>query len=430
MVNEATTPTKHSTKRNSSRSLSLAFKLHSLPGLRAMLVSATSSILPLVLVACGGGSAPAPSTPVEQAAIVTGNRADLGQFIFNDANLSEPSGTACVACHQPKQGFASNNGSLIGVALGSTPGSLGLRKPMNNSYVGLIPAFSFVTDEGKTEAIGGLFWDGRADTPALQALAPFMNPLEMNNVSRKAVVDKIAASSYAPLFKQEFGAGVFNNTDLAYTQIGVAIEAFERAKLQPFSSKFDAVMRGQATFTEAEARGLAMFDYEQKGNCSACHLLNLASDKPEDSLFTDFTYKATGVPRNTAIPRNSDQYFFDLGLCGPERTPPVLPTTVAPGVTIDNFCGKFRVPSLRNVAERPSFMHNGVFKDLREVVRFYSGRNIASVSNDLPAKYQGNIERTKAPFNRPVYAQLPLSEADIGEIVAFLHTLSDGYKAP
>lgn len=409
----------------------MSFQMHNLFGLRAVLATTASSILPLVLVACGGGGgSPAPSIPADPIVVVAGNRADLGQLIFNDTNLSEPRGTACVACHQPKFGFAGNNGSSIGVALGSTPGSLGLRKPMNNSYVGFVPRFAFTTTDGVTEASGGHFWDGRADTLALQALDPFLNALEMNNASRKVVVDKIAASSYAPLFKQEFGAGVFANTDTAYTQIGVAIEAFERAKLQPFTSKFDAVVRGQATFTEAEARGLALFDYEQKGNCSACHVLDLTSDKPQDSPFTDFTYKATGVPRNTGIPRNSDPNFFDLGLCGPERAPPVLPTTVAAGVTIDNFCGKFRVPSLRNVAERPSFMHNGVFTDLRDVVRFYNARNIASVSNDLPAKYQSNIERTKAPFNRPVHAQLPMSETDIGEIVAFLHTLSDGYKAP
>jgi cytochrome c peroxidase len=173
-----------------------------------------------------------------------------------------------------------------------------------------------------------------------------------------------------------------------------------------------------------------MFDYESKGNCSACHTVNLASDHPEDSAFTDFTYKATGVPRNPAIPRNSDPNFFDLGLCGPEREPPVLPSTVAPGMTIENFCGKFRVTSLRNVAERQAFMHNGVFKDLHEVVRFYSKRNVATVSDDLPPQYQVNIERTHAPFNRHAHTGPALTEAEIGEIVAFLHTLSDGYKVP
>jgi cytochrome c peroxidase len=391
------------------------------------------TLLPLALMACGGGgddSSAAPVAPRAAIAAVANDRVALGQLIFNDANLSEPRGTPCVACHQATQGFAGNHGSTIGVALGSTPGALGLRNAMTNSYMGTIPAFSFVTTGAETEAIGGHFWDGRADTLALQALGPLLNPLEMNNPSRQAVVDKIAASSYAALFRQEFGATIFNDTDAAFTQIGVAIAAFELGRLQPFSSKFDAMVRGQATLSIPESRGMALFQNPGKGNCAACHLMNATSGRPEDSLFSEFTYYATGVPRNTAIPRNADPAFFDLGLCGPERTPPVLPADVAPGVTIDHFCGMFRMPSLRNVAQRPAFMHNGFFKDLREVVRFYGGRNTSTVSNDLPSQYQANVERTKAPFNRVPGEGPALTDAEINDIVAFLRTLSDGFQAP
>jgi cytochrome c peroxidase len=175
---------------------------------------------------------------------------------------------------------------------------------------------------------------------------------------------------------------------------------------------------------------MALFQDTSKGNCAACHLMNATSGKPEDSLFSEFTYYATGVPRNNAIPRNSDPSFFDLGLCGPERTPPVLPANAAPGLTIDNFCGKFRMPTLRNVAERTAFMHNGVFSNLRDAVRFYAGRNVDARSNDLPARYQGNIEKVKAPFNRQASDGPALSEAEVNDIVAFLRTLSDGYRAP
>ena len=396
----------------------------------------TLLVFPLLLLACGGGAgsntAPAPNNVVSNfgAAAVVGDRVELGQQIFTDANLSEPAGTACAACHQANMGFAGNHGSTIGVALGSKPGAIGLRNAMTNSYAGFIPAFEFVTTAGETEASGGHFWDGRADTLASQALGPFLNPLEMNNSSRQSVVDKIAASVYAPLFKQEFGATIFDNTDAAFTQIGVAIEAFERARLQPFSSKFDAMVKSQVTFTPAEARGMALFQDAAKGNCAACHLMDATSGKPENSLFSEFTYYATGVPRNNAIPRNADPAFFDLGLCGPERTPPTLPSTVAPGVTIDNFCGKFRMPTLRNVAERPAFMHNGVFKDLRAAVGFYATRNTSNVSNDLPPRYQGNVEVVKAPFNRLASQGPALTRAEVDDIVAFLQTLSDGYRAP
>jgi cytochrome c peroxidase len=362
-------------------------------------------------------------------------QAQVGAQIFADNNLSEPQGTPCLACHRPDMGFAGNHGGRNGVAVGSLPNSVGLRNTMTNSYASFVPTFSFQTTNGETEAVGGLFWDGRADTPALQALGPFLNGLEMNNASKAAVVQKISTSNYAPLFRQAFGDTVFNNTETAYTNIGIAIAAFEVAQRQDFSSKFDAMVQGKATFTPAESRGMALFQDANKGNCAACHLMNATSGKPSDSLFSEFTYYATGIPRNSAIPNNSDPAFYDLGLCGPNRTPPTLPTNVAPGVTIDNFCGKFRMPTLRNVAQRPAFMHNGFFKDLNEVVRFYATRNSdpqrwygpSGVMNDLPAKYLGNIETTKAPFNRAARQGPALNDAEINDIVAFLRTLTDGY---
>jgi cytochrome c peroxidase len=312
-------------------------------------------------------------------------------------------------------------------AAGST-GALGLRNAMTNSYAGLVPPFGFATADGETEASGGHFWDGRAATLALQALGPLLNPLEMNNASRKAVVDKIAAAGYAPQFLREFGAAVFQDTDTAFTRIGVAIEAFELAGLQSFDSKYDAMVRGAAVLTAAVARGMALFRDPARGNCAGCHLMNPASGKPQDSPFSEFTYYATGVPRNRAIPRNADPAFFDLGLCGPERSAPVLPAAVAPGVTIESFCGKFRMPTLRNVAARPAFRHNGVFRDLREVVRFYGSRNTGAVADDLPAKYQGNVERVKPPFNRQAGTGPLFTEREIDDLVAFLQTLSDGFQ--
>lgn len=409
------------------------------------ILQATSAAAALALSGCGGGGSDPTAPVVADAATVQAEAlplrddlARLGQQIFGDTALSEPRGTACVACHQPNQGFAGNHGSRIGVALGSKPGSLGLRNAMTNSYQGLIPVFSFRTAGGETEAIGGHFWDGRADTLAQQALGPLLNPLEMNNASRRAVVDKIAAAPYAPLFRQQFGANIFNDTDAAFTQIGVAIEAFERAALQPFNSKYDAMVRGTVRFTPPEARGMALFMDSARANCAGCHLMNPSSTKPEDSPFSEFTYYATGIPRNTAIPSNADPAFFDLGLCGPGRTPPTLPADAVTGLTIANFCGKFRMPTLRNVAERPAFMHNGFFNNLADVVRFYSTHKSnpqrfygpAGVPNDLPAQYLANIETTKAPFNRKPTDGPLLTEAEINDIVAFLHTLSDGFRAP
>jgi cytochrome c peroxidase len=161
--------------------------------------------------------------------------------------------------------------------------------------------------------------------------------------------------------------------------------------------------------------------------------MNPTSGNPRDSLFTDFTYYATGIPRNRAIPRNADPTFFDLGLCGPERTAPALPPAGQPSPAADSLCGKFRMPSLRNVAERTHFMHNGFFTDLRDVVRFYATRDShrerwygpGGVPNDLPERYRANLETGKAPFNRPVGSAPVLSESEVLDIVAFLRTLSD-----
>jgi cytochrome c peroxidase len=363
--------------------------------------------------------------------------ASLGEQIFTDRALSEPRGTACANCHQGNMGFAGNNGSAIGVALGAVPGALGLRNAMTNRYLANVPGFSFVTKDGATEATGGHFWDGRANTLEEQALGPLLNPLEMNNASKKAVVDKIAASTYAPLFKQVFGANVFDDVDKAFANIGTAIAAFERSGvMQPYTSKYDAVVRGNAKFSDQEARGMALFQDPVRANCAGCHLMNPSSGNPADSPFTEHTYYATGVPRNMAIPKNADPAFFDLGLCGPDRAPPALPGDVAGGVTIHNFCGQFKMPTLRNVAERPALMHNGQFRSMAETVRFYSTRisnptrwyGPTGIANDLPAAYVGNIEKIKPPFNRSPEDGPVLNDQEVSDIVAFLRTLSDGYQ--
>jgi cytochrome c peroxidase len=227
--------------------------------------------------------------------------------------------------------------------------------------------------------------------------------------------------------------------DAAYTQVGVAIEAFEKSTpMQSFSSKFDAVARGQVKFSAPESRGLAIFTDGTRANCAACHAVNVTSKNPEDSLFSEFSYYNTGIPRNRAIPANADPAFFDLGICGPERSKPALPASAPAGTKIDSYCGKFRMPTLRNAAQRQAYMHNGQLKSLREVVEFYSTRisdpqrwyGPSGIPNDLPAAYLGNIEAVKPPFNRKRSDGPVLTEPEINDLLAFLHTLTDGFTAP
>jgi len=430
------------------------FPVHVPRAQRRLALAFTAAASAFALLGCGGGGdgvAPTESAQAVAAApagevtitfetaqavgIPQAQLVQLGRALFADRNLSEPAGTACSACHQPNAGFAGNNASRIGISQGSVPGVFGHRNALTNSYQGVVPPFGFITRNGRTEPRGGHFWDGRVDTVAVQALQPFLNPQEMNNPSKAAVVNKVAVAPYADVFRRAFGANVFTNVDAAFAQIGVAIEAFERGALQPFNSKYDAMVRGQATFTPEESRGLALFQDRGRANCVACHVMNPATGRPEDSPFSDFTYVATGIPRNAASPSNANPAFFDLGLCGPDRTVPALPAGAVGGLTADSLCGKFRVPTLRNVAERPAYMHNGVFRDLAEVVRFYSTRNSnprrwygpAGVPNDLPAAYLGNIESNRPPFNRRAIDGPVLNDGEVADLVAFLHTLSDGF---
>ena len=364
---------------------------------------------------------------------------NLGSQIFKDKALSEPRGTSCNDCHLASSGFAGNNGSRIGVAQGSTPQSIGGRNAMSNAYTSFTPKFQFRVTAEDVDPVGGFFWDGREDTAELQALGPLLNKLEMNNKDAASVVRKIATAPYAQMFKDEFGSQIFNNPTLAFQKIGVAIAAFERSSaLQPFSSKYDQFIQGKTKFTPQESNGMKVFMDVNKGNCASCHLMNPNSAKPSDSMFTDFAFYATGIPRNMAIPRNANPSFFDLGLCGPDRTKPALTSNVPANISIEKFCGTFRMTSLRNTAERKAWMHNGFFKDLRDVVSFYATRNSdpkrwygpKATPNDLPAAYVGNIINDRVPFNRPASAGPALTEREIDDVVVFLKTLSDAQAQP
>lgn len=376
---------------------------------------------------------PQPAAPLAGPASLS-RLETIGKNLFDDRSLSEPAGTACVSCHAPITGWADNHGSTVGVPIGSKPGVLGLRNSLTNGYSSFAPVFSFRLRGNDTDPVGGHFWDGRADTLAAQALGPFLAEREMNNPSAAAVVRKVSASSYAGLMRAEFGEGIFNTPDLAFQKIGEAIAAFEGTNgFQPFNSRYDEFLRGNANLTDNELRGMKLFMDPTRGNCAACHTMNPASKNPRDSLFTDYAFYATGVPRNTAIPDNANPSYFDLGLCGPARSRPALAANVPVSVSVEQFCGTFRVPTLRNVAQRQAFMHNGVFKSLREVVSFYATRNsdpkrwygLAGVPNDLPLAYQGNILKDRVPFNRAASAGPALSIAEMDDIVAFLGTLSD-----
>jgi len=164
-----------------------------------------------------------------------------------------------------------------------------------------------------------------------------LNTAEMANASVADVIAKLQSASYANQFKSVFGVDIFNNPSAAFDRMAYALERYqiEDADFAPFSSKFDAVNAGKASFTEEEIKGLAWFNRADKGNCAACHPSTKPSNAPA-ALFTDFTYDNLGLPRNSNIAANANVNFFDKGLCGPVRLDMSART---------DLCGAFKVPA-------------------------------------------------------------------------------------
>jgi cytochrome c peroxidase len=351
----------------------------------------------------------------------------LGKRLFEDTTLSEPHGQSCATCHQAANAFTGNaNSPIAAVAVGARPGTFGSRNVPTLSYVSYSPAFAFVPDEdGHPTPTGGQFWDGRAATLAEQAGGPLLNRFEMNNPDKAAVVTKVRQQGYAALARAAYGEQALDDVDAAFARMGQALAAYEGTEgFHPFASKFDNVLRGKEAFNEQEARGFALFKDPEKGNCLACHAGKAASKDPADWLFTDFTFDNVGVPRNTAIPANADPSFFDLGLGARADLPPEQREALE---------GAFKVPTLRNVARTAPYMHNGYFKELRDVVRFYVTRDTnpelwypkGQAFNDLPERARKNVNVDEVPYDRKPGQQPRLSEEEIDAVVAFLKTLTD-----
>jgi len=362
--------------------------------------------------------------------------AAAGRALFFDASLSGSGKMACATCHDPRHAFGPPN--ELPVQLGGKDGRQdGVRAVPSLMYTQNIPPFTehYFDDEGDDSIdqgpAGGRTWDGRSQSAHDQARLPLFSPFEMANGSVEDVIAKVRRAGYAAQFRETFGEKVFDDKARAFKAVLMSLETFQQSpkEFYPYSSKYDAWLRRRTSLSEAELRGLAAFNDAARGNCARCHPSGMRQGAfPQ---FTDFGYIAVGGPRNTAIPANADNRYFDLGLCGPLRTDLA---------DKKEYCGMFRTPSLRNVATRRVFFHNGVFHRLADVVRFYAERDTQPQKwysrgadgavvkfDDLPPQYRGNVD-TEAPFDRRPGDPPALSEADIRDIVAFLNTLTDGFN--
>jgi len=238
---------------------------------------------------------------------------ELGRYLFFDRRMSSNNTVSCAYCHPPDHAFAGGDPPPIGVSGRRLP----RRVPtiINRAY-------------GHSQ-----FVDGRAPTLEAQIAGPISNPDEMGSSPEKAAAAIARIPGYVPLFERAFG-----DSQVTFDRIQKAIASFERTILSG-NSDYDRYMAGDKHALSAEAkRGLTIF--ERTGECNECH---------------------NG-------PNFSNEKFASLGI-GPDQNPPDFGLFAITHKKSDE--GKFKVPTLREVAHTGPYMHDGRYKTLDDVLEFY-----------------------------------------------------------
>ena len=286
---------------------------------------------------------------------------ELGRRLFYDPILSLDSTVSCASCHFPSLAFT--DGSKLSTGVNN---AIGRRNAMSLVNVGFY--------------YSGLFWDGRVGSLEEQSLHPIEDPVELN-LDLDVLIERLQAhADYAPRFRKAFG--IEDRSQIDRTLISKALAQFERI-IVAGNSKFDQFERGETVLSDDEALGYSMFfDFDdglKDGECSHCHSV---------SLFTANTYHNNGLDSV-----GSDYTLFnDIGL----------------GINgIVGDTGKFRTPTLRNIALTAPYMHDGRFNTLDEVMDHYNSGVKDSRNKD------------------PLVANLNINEEQRNAIVAFMKTLTD-----
>lgn len=345
----------------------------------------------------------------------------LGQHLFFDKNLSQNRTQSCSTCHAPEHGFIDKRDNGVGgaVSLGDDGKSLGDRNAPTATYAMFSPDFSLNKKDDIDVYKGGQFHDGREKDLAGQAGGPPTNPIEMGMNSKMTVVDRLKENkNYLSQFKTIYGKNIFENVDNAYSAMADSIAVFERTDLfAPFDSKYDRYLKGEYTLTKQEDLGMTLFFSKQYTNCNICHQLN-KSQFYQRETFTNYEYHNIGIPANTALREKNGKGkdFIDHGLLN------------NPVVTDKRHDGKYKVPTLRNVAVTAPYMHNGIFKDLKTVALFYDKYNSRSKKRTI------NPETGKKWKKPEVANTISLKELNTGPalknkrinaLVAFMKILTD-----
>lgn len=378
--------------------------------MRASFLAALAALVSGTSLPAAGCSATPPVT-----------REQLGSQVFADTELSQPTGQSCADCHTARVAFRDPESSRT-TSMGAVAGRFGVRNAPTAMYARYVPPLH--QDGGSGRWIGGLFWDGRAASLEDQAAGPLLNPLEMNNPDKARVVAAVRRARYALAFRELFGPAALDDVDTAFGHVTEVLAAFERTSVfAPFSSRYDRYLAGEIALTEPERRGLAIFEDPGRGNCAGCHPSRPGPDGAPP-LFTDGSYANLGVPKYgnnkfyvqpPAVNPDGDRYV-DHGLAATVGDPAQD--------------GKFRVPTLRNIAVTPPYGHNGYFENLPYLIDFLNTRDIGSrdvgtCSRISPeARCPWPAAEVPATVDRSI-GHLGLSDDDIADLGAFLGALTD-----
>jgi cytochrome c peroxidase len=282
----------------------------------------------------------------------------LGRKLFFDPILSGDGTQACASCHKPSNAFTDDAQFSIGI-----DGFEGTRNSM--------PLFNMAWNTNNK-----FFWDGRATSIEKQSLEPVTNPIEMHNTWENAVTSLQSTSAYPELFNKAFGT-----SNITKELTAKAIAQFERTLISA-NSPFDRYFEGENSLTPQEINGFAIFMDEARGDCFHCH------GNEFSPLWTDNIFHNNGL----------DAIITDKGLGNVTGDP--------------NDDGKFKSPSLRNLAYTAPYMHDGRFATLDEVINHYSEGLVYSPTID--------------PLMKTIAAGgVHLTESDKADLKAFLLSLSD-----
>jgi len=287
----------------------------------------------------------------------------LGKTLFFDPRLSKSGQIACASCHNPELGWTDNSTRSFG----------------HNRQTGSRNSMTILNVAHAKE----LFWDGRATSLEDQAKFPIPDKLEMNMDLEYAVANLKKIEGYKPMFKKAFG-----NQEITLQKIQYAIATFERTVKSPLS-KFDKFITGSSNkFTDEEVLGLHIF--RTKARCINCH---------NTGYFSDNQFHNDGQ----TLFGTKDEDFGRYNVTG----------------KIEDI-GKFRTPTIREVANTKPWMHHGHFPSMLDVVEFYNLGNPAPIQN----KYLGIGRDFLLPKTSPLLKKLELNRKEINAVLAFINTLS------